>query len=245
MPALSIRSLRKSFPVGSPQSPTSREAIIGVDLDVEDGELLGIVGRGGAGKTTLLLCAAGLLRRDSGTVSWYGEKFPGGGCVPGVAYVPPLPTYYPFLTVRDALEYYCARENISPFRRSLVERTLAGLSLGAKLSTQVAQLGISELKRVGIAQALLDNPQAIMLDGTLDDLGSSESATCRTLRESAARDTTVIATSRHASVLASLATRIVVMDRGRLTGSYSSIPTDHAVFAELPAGLRQIAERLH
>src|SRR5512141_2180446 len=108
MPVLELRSLRKSFFSGSPLTPRRTDALLGVDLDVDKGEILGIVGGESAGKTTLLLCAAGLLRRDGGTIRWHGEAFAGGGPLPGLVYVPAVPTYYPFLTVRDVLHYYAA-----------------------------------------------------------------------------------------------------------------------------------------
>ncbi|MEP6905905.1 MAG: ATP-binding cassette domain-containing protein, partial [Gemmatimonadales bacterium] len=106
MLALSIRSLRKSFLLGPAHSARRKDALSGVDLEVDAGESIGIVGGECAGKTTLLLCAAGLLCRDSGVVSWHGSRFEGGGIFPGVAYVPALPSYYSFLTVREVLDYY-------------------------------------------------------------------------------------------------------------------------------------------
>src|SRR5213592_4187165 len=99
MPALSIRSLRKSFLIGSADDPQRKVALAGVDLEITEGEIVGLIGGAAAGKTTLLLCAAGLLRRDSGSVYWFGARFGGGGCLPGVVYVSPVLTYYPFLTV--------------------------------------------------------------------------------------------------------------------------------------------------
>src|SRR4026209_317490 len=101
MPVLAIRSLRKSFLFGAALSARRTEALAGVDLEVDEREVVGIVGGKGAGKTTLLLCAAGLMRRDAGSVRWYGEQFAGGGCLPGLVFLPSVPTYYPFLTVRE------------------------------------------------------------------------------------------------------------------------------------------------
>src|ERR1700694_3003272 len=112
MPALSIRSLRKSFLLGPAHSARRKEALSGVDLEVDEGESVGIVGGEAAGKTTLLLCAAGLLCRDSGVVSWHGSRFERGGILPGLVYVPQLPTYYSFLTVREVLDYYSNTEDI-------------------------------------------------------------------------------------------------------------------------------------
>src|SRR5678816_688119 len=110
MPVLELRSLRKSYFCGPPRSPRRTDALVGLDLDVNRGEILGIVGSKSSGKTTLLLCAAGLLRADGGSIRWFGDRFAGGGGLPGLVYVPAVPTYYPFLTVRDVLHYYCSSD---------------------------------------------------------------------------------------------------------------------------------------
>jgi ABC-2 type transport system ATP-binding protein len=252
MPALSIRSLRKSFLVGPPGSVQRTEALIGVDLDVREGEILGIVGNESAGKTTLLLCAAGLLRRDAGSLYWFGRRFNGGGCFPGLAYVSTVPAYYPFLTVRDVLDYYSGGEDIPARRRPrTIESAAARLCLTDHLATPVSRLGGEVLKRVGIAQALVEEPRVILLDATLDGLGAGATAAHRALRHAATHGVTVIATSRNASILAPVATRILVMDGGRVTATFSaeryglqSFGGD-SVFADPPIQVRHIAERVH
>lgn len=242
MPVLVIRSLRKSFLAGSGQSPRRTEALTGVDLDVDEGEIVGIVGGTGAGKTTLLLCAAGLLRRDAGSIKWDGEQFAGGGCLPGLSFVPAVPTYYPFLTVREVFDYYCPRQfNLSDRRPRLVSAVAARLGLTNHLTATVGRLDAEVLKRVAIAQAFVDDARVILFDGSLDALGSGAALVHRAIRESGR---TVIAASRHAGFLAPVATRIVVIDTGRLTGSFSAVLPD-STFDPLPAPILQIAERMH
>lgn len=245
MPVLELRSLRKAYFSGTPRSPRRTDALLGVDLDVNRGEILGIVGSKSSGKTTLLLCAAGLLRADGGTVRWFGERFPGGGCLPGLVYVPAVPTYYPFLTVRDVLHYYCARDGAADSRRPrVIARTALRLGLSDILSETAGKLDVETLKRVAIAQAIVDEPKILMLDGALDALGEGTLVVHRILRECAATGMTIIAASRSAEFLAPVASRIVVMDNGWLTGSFAAIrvPT---VFPTIVSPVRQIAETVH
>lgn len=252
MPALSIRSLRKSFLIGPAHSVQRREALDGIDLDVEEGDVLGVVGNEGAGKTTLLLCAAGMLRGDSGSIYWYGKRFAGGGCLPGLAYVPAVPAYYPFLTVRDVLTHYSLTDDIPSGRRSqLIDHAAACLSLTDHLATPIGRLTVECLKRVGIAQAFAEEPRVILLDATLDGLGAAPSCAHRAISEAAGRGATVIVTSRHAGIAASVATRIVVLDGGHVRGSFLAerdaawpLARD-SVFADPPSRMRQIAERVH
>ena len=246
MPALSIRSLRKSFLLGPAHSARRKEALSGVDLEVDEGESVGVIGGEGVGKTTLLLCVAGLLCRDSGALWWHGSRFEGGGILPGLVYVPAVPEYYSFLTVRESLEYYSNTEDIpAKRRRTLIEKFSAQLGLSGQLSTPISELSTDALKRVGIAQSLVEEPRVILLDSTLDGLTIGAPYAHTVLGDAVAAGVTVIVASRHACVLAPVATRIVVMDAGRITGSFSAEQRVNSAFAELSPPMRHIAERVH
>lgn len=227
------------------------EALRGVDLDVQQGEILGIVGDEGCGKTTLLLCVAGLLRCDSGSIHWSGNRVAGGGCLPGLIYVPPVPTYYPFLTVRDVLSRHVRRDRASFDFARAIEDLSQRVLLAGRLAASVGTLEISELKRLAIAQAIIEEPQVIMLDGTLDALDDGMSVVRRAIEEEATHGSTLIVASRQAGVVARTATRIVVMDGGRVAASFSAesrgieSPTQTVAFSDLGARVRQIAERVH
>ncbi len=72
--ALELRSIYKGFHAGAGACHASAKVLRGIDLEVEEGEALAIVGASGSGKSTLLLCAAGLMRTDSGDVRWFGDS---------------------------------------------------------------------------------------------------------------------------------------------------------------------------
>jgi ABC-type multidrug transport system ATPase subunit len=249
MPALSIRSLRKSFLFGHPQAPWRREALRGVDLDVEPREVVGIVGDKGCGKTTLLLCAAGLIRGDSGSIHWYGKRFTGVGRLADLVYVPPVPSCYPFLTVRDVLSRN-ARAGNGYFATSRAIEALADrLSLTGRLGARVNDLTIRELKLLAIAQALAEEPRIILLDATLDSLDNTLPVVRRVIAEEESNAVTLIVASRQASVVAQVATRIVVMEAGRVTACFAAQQAEDSsasiAFAGIDAKVRQIAERVH
>ena len=71
--ALELRSIYKGFHAGAGACHASAKVLRGIDLDVEEGQALAIVGASGSGKSTLLLCAAGLMRTDSGDLRWFGD----------------------------------------------------------------------------------------------------------------------------------------------------------------------------
>jgi ABC-type multidrug transport system ATPase subunit len=250
MPMLSVRSVRKSFLFGHRHAPQRRDALRGVDLDVERGEIVAIVGDKGCGKTTLLLCAAGLLRPDSGSIYWYGNRFPGGGCHPDLVYVPPVPTYYPFLTIRDVLSQHTRRDNRRFASRQTFEELSHRASLGGKLATSVIELEAWELKLLAIAQAIAEDPEVIVMDGTLDTLEGASTIVRQMIGEGDSRCSTLIVASRHARVVAGVATRVVVMDAGRVEAAFTAERIDGApargiAFADVGGAVRQIAERVH
>jgi len=77
-PALLVRDLRKTFRAGAGACVAHVDVLRGADLTVREGELVALAGGAGTGKSTLLLCAAGLLRADSGTVVWFGRRAAAG-----------------------------------------------------------------------------------------------------------------------------------------------------------------------
>jgi ABC-type sugar transport system ATPase subunit len=74
--ALQLRGVRKRFLAGLSGCLASADVLRGIDLDVDAGESVALVGAAGSGKSTLLLCAAGLLHTDGGTITWFGDCAP-------------------------------------------------------------------------------------------------------------------------------------------------------------------------
>src|SRR6476469_9490580 len=164
--ALSVRSLSKTFHNGS--RGVAIPALRDLSLDIHHGEIIGVIGRPGAGRTTLLLCLAGLVRPDAGSITWFGEQVTGHHVPAGLAYVPQRAGYYSFLTVREALEYYATLHDLSTAGRAAqVEAALRDVSLHVHATRRLSTLPASLLQRIGLAQALIGSPRAILLDETL------------------------------------------------------------------------------
>lgn len=211
---LSVRGLRKSFAHGLARSPTRTLAINDIDLDLCSGEILGIAGDAGSGKTTLLQCTCGLLRPDRGIVNLRRDS--ASIQVDGaIAYVAPVPVYYPFLTVRDVVSLRAARA-VSRETKQSTDEALDRVDLRRAGNDLVAMLSPFELVRLSLAEALLTSPPVIMVDTNAAESPVRDVLFRRVIQRIADTGAAVILASRNAAALESIATRTTMLTDGRI-----------------------------
>jgi ABC-type multidrug transport system ATPase subunit len=188
-------------------------ALVDVDLTVSAGEVVCITGEESAGKTALLQCAAGLLKRDSGIIRWFGEPMAAGTVPPGVVFVSATPLYYPFLTVRDVVQSKLAGADARSLAWSSLEM-LALLELDTRLNTPVADLDRMELRCLSVAEAIVQHPQALLIDTSPSEIRTMSRSVSLALGEFACQGGAAIIAVRDPLAIAAAATRIVVLHEG-------------------------------
>jgi ABC-2 type transport system ATP-binding protein len=213
--ALRVRGLHKSVHVGF-----RRQKVVilkGVDLEVRPNDVFGLLGPNGAGKTTTVKVCLGLMRPTAGTVEL---GVPG---VSHVGYLPENPYFYDYLSGREFLTF-CARLFGLPSaaRDERVGALLKDVGLERAAGTHLRKYSKGMLQRVGIAQALINDPQLVLLDEPmtgLDPVGRVEVK--RIIEGLHARGKTVLFNSHILSDVSELCTRIAIMRDGRVvwTGS--------------------------
>ena len=214
---LSIRGLRKSFAHGLARSATRTLAIADVDLDLHAGEILGVAGEAGAGKTTLLQCASSLLRPDAGSITLQPESFT-RRAANAIAYVAPVPIYYPFLTVRDVISLRVAKVIGRNAALEPVGSAIDALELRSVANDFVAMLSPDEITRLALAEAVVTQPCVIMLDtGVACPLRNP--VLQRVVQCIASTVAPLIVASRDAAGLDSVATRTILLSHGRIADS--------------------------
>jgi ABC-type multidrug transport system ATPase subunit len=208
--ALSIRGLSKSFARGLARCRRRTLALVDVNLDLYRSEIVVLHGAAGAGKTTLLQCAAGLLRPDSGSVM-AGHGFHGGRASP-VAYVPAIPIYYPFLTVSDVVSLRASR--FDNRQAGVTDEALDLLELHRVRNDIVATLSRSQLMRLCIAEAIVNNPVAVMIDTADSNSFTERNSLARSLARVASAGIAVMIADRDEGALRPVAHRAIQLSEG-------------------------------
>ena len=173
---LSITNIHKSFSVGF--IPQKKEILQGITFSVAEGEIFGYLGPNGAGKTTTLKCVLGLIFPDKGTIELFGRPHLDPRAKERLGFLPENPYFYDYLTAREFLEFYGQLFGIK--RREREARIaallkLVGMEKAAGLQLRKFSRGM--LQRIGLAQALINEPSLVLLDeplGGLDPLGRKE-----------------------------------------------------------------------
>jgi len=209
-PVVLLRGVEKRF--------GAFQALAGVDLDIERGEIFALLGPNGAGKTTLISIVAGLLRASAGTVTVLGRDVVKDYQFTrrAIGLVPQEINFDPFFTVEETLRIQAGYFGIRLSEARLVE-LLSALDLTAKRSTNSRALSGGMKRRLLIGKALVHEPRVLFLDeptaGVDVELRRALWRYVRTLRE---RGTTIVLTTHYLEEAEELADRVGVIDDGRL-----------------------------
>lgn len=221
MTLLAVRNISKRFRSGI--RGDSIDALRGVDLTVEAGELVGLVGANGAGKSTLLLCIAGMLRPDRGEVVFRGARVGLGGHS-GIGLAPERPAFDNILTPLELLTSFAKLEGLRNDAAAEAARAaLAEVSLEQQMTRRIGQLSRGMVQRLGLAQALLGDPKLVLLDEALSGVDPLvHRQLCDLITALPARGIGVILSSHDLAAVQELATRVVVIAAGTVRGMLSA-----------------------
>lgn len=189
-------------------------AVEDLDLTVRRGEVYGFLGPNGAGKTTTLRILLGLIRPTSGSASVMGEE---PGAPAGLARVGALvesPAFYPYLSGRDNLRVmarYCGVED------ARVEEVLARVELSGRARDKYKKYSLGMKQRLGVATALLKDPELLILDEPTNGLDPKGMSDIRAIvRGVRGEGGTVLLSSHLLGEVEQICDRIGVVQRGKL-----------------------------
>ena len=207
---LCINNLTKQF--------KDKLAVDHVSLTITPG-VWGLLGANGAGKTTLMRMAAGLLLPTEGTVTYDGVPIDvlGKSYRDIFGYLPQEFGFYPEFTVYDYLDYVAALKGLSRKKaKEKIDRLLEIFTLADVKKKKITKLSGGMKRRVGIAQALLNDPKVLILDEPTSGLDPGERVRLRNLLSEFASDKIVLISTHIVSDVEYIASRNAVMKEGRI-----------------------------
>jgi ABC-2 type transport system ATP-binding protein len=220
MPAVATYELTKDYAVGFWRKRPYR-ALDRLTLEVQPGEVFGFLGPNGAGKTTTLKLLMGLVYPTSGRAELLGRPVGDLSAKQRIGYLPEQPYFYDHLTAEELLSYFGALFGYpSHERRARVERLLDEVGIGSERQLPLRKFSKGMLQRVGIAQALINDPELVIFDepmSGLDPLGRRDvRALILRLRD---RGCTVFFSSHVLSDAEALCSRVAILAKGRLAST--------------------------
>jgi len=217
--ALQTEHLAKTYVLGFFRKKV--QAVRDVSIEVKQGQIFGLLGPNGAGKTTTLKVCMGLVRPTKGTVQVLGHKVGNIKAKQRLGYLPETPYFYDYLTGRELLVFMAKLFDLGRVdarRRADELLEQVGLTRSADLALRRYSKGM--LQRVGLAQALINDPELVILDEPLtglDPLGRRDlRKIILQLREAGK---TVVLSSHILSDVEMLADLVAIVVRGRMVSS--------------------------
>ncbi|MBO5780846.1 MAG: ABC transporter ATP-binding protein, partial [Opitutales bacterium] len=154
-------------------------ALDGVSFSVKRGEVFGLLGPNGAGKSTAIKIILGLLRQNSGQCLVFGEKI-SPRTKSKIGYLPEAPNFYKFLTAAELVVFYARMSGMGAKEAEIAaKKSLEAVGLKDALNRNLSTFSKGMLQRAGLAQAIVHNPELVILDepnSGLDPVGMNDMA---------------------------------------------------------------------
>jgi len=193
-----------------------REVLRGIELDIEESSVTGLLGPSGSGKSTLLRAIVGVQVVDGGEVSVLGLPAGSMGLRTRVGYMTQAPSVYADLTVRENLDYFGRLVDVGAAR---VEDVIARVDLQEDTGSLVADLSGGQRARVSLAAALLGEPELLVLDEPTVGLDPLLRRDLWDFFHSLATEGTTLLVSSHVMDEADRCDRLVLLRDGRVLAS--------------------------
>lgn len=209
-PGVRIRALRKSFR----SFRRTQEVLLGIELDVAPGEVVGLIGPNGAGKTTLMSCLLGFLHPDSGEIAIDGKANDDLDVRRKTGFVPERMNFDRRATGWDFLRYMARLAEVKHAdakSKAMLER----LGLSGAADKRLSQYSRGMLQRIGMCQALIHEPAYLFLDEPTSGLDPNGVLLVRDLiTEQKARGAAVLLNSHQLAEIEKVCDRVLFLHRG-------------------------------
>ena len=242
MAAIAIENLTKSY--------GRIQALSGVSFQIEPGEVIGLLGPNGAGKTTLMKILTGYLEPDTGDVRVHGIDVVSDPLAAQrrIGYLPESAPLYGEMLVQEYLEMMAAMRGVAPARRrDRMIDVIRATGLTDRVVQPISTLSKGYRQRVGIAQAIIHEPDILILDEPTTGLDPAQIVEIRDLIVGLAKKTTVLLSTHILSEVEATCERVLVIMQGQLRADAKLAELRHANAAvvAIERAASGVADMLH
>lgn len=216
IPAISIQGLTKDFAVTL--RGVKLRAVDDLSLQVDEGQVFGLLGPNGSGKSTTIKIILGLLEPTVGSVKVFGVPSHQVESRRNVGYLPEAPYFYRYLSGYELVRFYARVCGVPGTQlKARVNDVIDWVGLSKAASRRVGTYSKGMLQRIGLAQALVHDPKLIVLDeptAGVDPVGSAEM--CELILKLKTQGKTVLITSHLLAQIEDVCDRVAILDHGKL-----------------------------
>jgi ABC-2 type transport system ATP-binding protein len=208
--SLKINALTKSY--------GSQKAVDNISFEVRKGEVVGFIGPNGSGKSTTMKCICGILPPDSGTleVSGINVQKDAMSVKKMIGYLPENNPLYQDMYVREYLghiaDYYPGANKGSKHVNEIIDKT----GLTPESNKKIGQLSKGYRQRVGLAQAMIHNPEVLILDEPTTGLDPNQIIEIRNLISGLSKDKTVLLSTHILQEVEAICDRVLIINNGKI-----------------------------
>jgi ABC-2 type transport system ATP-binding protein len=194
-------------------------AVDDVSFDIEENEIVGLLGHNGAGKTTIMKMLTGFLEPSLGSVTINGHDIEAerSQAQSYVGYLPESCPIYPEMSVVDFLDYAAELKGVAHAdRTAAIREAIAATELGERAMDPISSLSRGYRQRVGVAQAILHRPKIVILDEPANGLDPSQIKQMRSLIKRLAENATVMLSTHILQEVSAVCGRVIIINRGKV-----------------------------
>ena len=195
-------------------------AVNNISFSIAKGEIVGFLGPNGAGKSTTMKMITGYLGADSGSISVAGETVSPDSLAAKkkIGYLPEANPLYHDMYVREYLEFISTIHEIKNTKQA-IEQVIIATGLTVEANKKIGQLSKGYKQRVGLAAAIIHDPEVLILDEPTAGLDPNQLAEIRALIQQLGKNKTILFSSHILQEVQAICDRVIIIDKGKLVAN--------------------------